>query len=178
MAKRAKVRKNRKSPPAPKSRSRGSVPLLSALPTEALAAELRRRRSELPKLEKHASGLRVQLAAVERRIAELSAQLGIASTAKPPRPSARKSAPPASPRATRNGQPTIGAQITDTLSERGGVLSPRDLAGILAPRLGREVTTNFLVQISLTLARLVKQGRVQKIGRGQYRAAVGEGAGE
>jgi hypothetical protein len=153
------------------------LPVLSALPTEALAAELRRRQSELPKLEKQAAALRAQLAVVERRIAELSAQLGIASAAKQSRPSPRALATASSPRARRNGQPTIGAQITETLSERGGVLSPRDLAGILAPRLGREVTTNFLVQISLTLARLVKQGRVEKVGRGQYRAAAGERAG-
>lgn len=153
------------------------MPVLSALPTEALTAELRRRQSELPKLEKQAAGLRVQLAEVERRIADLSAQLGIHSAAKPSRASTRKSGPAPSPRAMRNGQPTIGAQIAETLSERGGVLSPRDLAGILAPRLGREVTTNFLVQISLTLARLVKQGRVQKVGRGQYRSTSAEGMG-
>ena len=47
-------------------------------------------------------------------------------------------------------------------------MSPNELAPILGKRLSRKITDNFRVQTSLTLARLVKQGRVSKLGRAQY----------
>ena len=148
---------------------------LASLPTAALAAELKRRQSELPKLVKQAAALREQLAAIEARISSMNAEFGIratgsssAGTAKP-RGSTASMARHSSPK----GTPTIGEHVVAILSSSGSVLSPRDIARSLAPKLAREVTTNFLVQISLTLARLVKQGRVKKVGRGQYAAGSG-----
>ena len=47
-------------------------------------------------------------------------------------------------------------------------MSPNELAPILGKRLSRKITDNFRVQINLTLARLMKQGRVSKLGRAQY----------
>lgn len=155
---------------------------LADLSTATLAAELKRRQSEVPKLERQAAKLRAELAKVEARIASLSEQFGsVASAARAgaSKPSSRPSSKPSSakPRARsmRNGQPTIGERLVEILEGAGGVMSPRDLAGVLAPRLGREINQNFLVQISLTLARLVKQGRIVKSGRGQYHAKGASG---
>ena len=142
---------------------------LAALSTEALAAELKRRRSELPKLEKQAAKLRAELSAVLARIASLGGEVAAASKSG----SASAGAPTGRPRRTLNGKPTIGEQIAGILGENGSIMSPRDIAAVLGKRLSREVNTNFLVQISLTLARLVKQGRVNKVGRGQYSAGSG-----
>ncbi|MGA1225338.1 MAG: hypothetical protein ACO31E_12330 [Phycisphaerales bacterium] len=151
---------------------------LADLSTATLAAELKRRQSEVPKLERQAAKLRAELAKVEARIASLSAQFGSVASAARAGASKRSSEPSsAKPRARsmRNGQPTIGERLVEILEEAGGVMSPRDLAGVLAPRLGREINQNFLVQISLTLARLVKQGRIVKSGRGQYHAKGASG---
>ena len=160
------ARKGAKSAKAAKPAARMS---LASLSTEALAAELKRRRSEIPKLEKQAAKLRAELAGVLARIASLG---GEASA--PSQVSAKPAAAKGTPRRTLNGKPTIGEQIAGILGENGTVMSPRDIAAILGKRLSREVNTNFLVQISLTLARLVKQGRVNKVGRGQY--STGSGA--
>lgn len=149
------------------------APLLSELTTEALAAELRRRRSELPKLEKKAAQLRSELAAVEARISALGGNGAVVAHA----PRARAARPSrGEPRRMRNGQPTIGEQIVEIASQRGGVVAPRAFAEELGKRLSREVNSNFLVQVSLTLARLVKQGRIHKVGRGEY--TIGESRAE
>lgn len=147
---------------------------LANLTTEALAAELTRRRSELPKLEKKASQLRVELASVLAQIASLGGTAGSAPDAAVP--AAKRGKKPAAAgggRRTLNGKPTIGEHIVEILGVSGSVLSPREIGDALGKRLSREVNTSFLVQISLTLARLVKQGRVNKVGRGQYSAASG-----
>ncbi|MEY4117969.1 MAG: hypothetical protein RLZZ116_1297 [Planctomycetota bacterium] len=147
---------------------------LANLTTEALAAELKRRRSEIPRLEKQAAALRAELAAVLARIASLG---GAASAAPDPaNPASKRGKKPAAAgggRRTLNGKPTIGEHIVEILGASGSVLSPREIGDALGKRLSREVNTSFLVQISLTLARLVKQGRVNKVGRGQYSAASG-----
>jgi hypothetical protein len=78
-----------------------------------------------------------------------------------------KSSSSSAPR-LRNGQPTIGEHLVEILRARAEAMSPNELAPILGKRLSREVTDNFRVQISLTLARLIKQGRVSKLGRAQY----------
>lgn len=164
------TRKPRTRREAKPSRSAPTRVSLASLPTAALTAELKRRQSELPKLEKAATKLRAELAAVEARIASLVGPTTApkVESAKPARaPSARASAP----RKTLKGQPTIGEHIVEILSTQTGALSPKEIGDILGRRLSREVNTNFLVQISLTLARLVKQGRVNKIGRGQYSAS-------
>jgi len=144
---------------------RGGGVTLASLTTEALAAELRRRRSILPKLEKRATALRGELAKLEAQIATLRG-----GEAPAPPPAAPRSARPATGRRTRGGRPTIGEQIAELLAARRSVMSPREIGTELGKSLGREVNANFLVQISLTLARLVKQGRVEKVGRGQYSA--------
>ena len=143
---------------------------LASLPTAALAAELRRRQSELPKLEKLAAKLRSELAEVLARIESLSEASPVV-IASQPAPASVPATPKSSPRRTLKGQPTIGEQVVEILAARAGAMSPKEIADTLGARLSREVSSNFLVQISLTLARLVKQGRVNKIGRGQYAAA-------
>jgi len=147
---------------------------LANLTTEALAAELKRRRSELPRLEKQAAALRAELAAVLARIASLGGAAGSTPDAAVPAPKrGKKPAAAGGGRRTLNGKPTIGEHIVEILGASGSVLSPREIGDALGKRLSREVNTSFLVQISLTLARLVKQGRVNKVGRGQYSAASG-----
>jgi hypothetical protein len=78
-----------------------------------------------------------------------------------------KSSSSSAPR-LRNGQPTIGEHLVEILRARADAMSPNELGPILGKRLSRKITDNFRVQISLTLARLVKQGRVSKLGRAQY----------
>jgi hypothetical protein len=78
-----------------------------------------------------------------------------------------KSSSSSAPR-LRNGQPTIGEHLVEILRARADAMSPNELAPILGKRLSRNITDNFRVQINLTLARLVKQGRVSKLGRAQY----------
>jgi hypothetical protein len=78
-----------------------------------------------------------------------------------------KSSSSSAPR-LRNGQPTIGEHLVEILRARADAMSPNELAPILGKRLSRKITDNFRVQINLTLARLVKQGRVSKLGRAQY----------
>ena len=65
------ARKGAKSAKTVKPAARMS---LAALSTEALAAELKRRRSEIPKLEKQAEKLRAELAGVLARIASLGGE--------------------------------------------------------------------------------------------------------
>jgi hypothetical protein len=165
----AKKHKKSRRGPARKSAAapRGKPSSLASLSTEALAAELKRRQSLLPKLEKQAASLRAELDKIEAQIAALR---GGGAPSGSPVAGAKASAAPGAGRRTHRGQPTIGEQIVEILGARGGVLSPREIGDDLGRRLGREVNNNFLVQISLTLARLLKQGRVEKVGRGQYSA--------
>ena len=176
-------------------------PSLTSLSTKALAAELRRRRSQLPKLMKKAAKLQAALAKVMASIASLggatggldvrSAAASVSARANSPAISransqaisransqaisransqiwARaKSSSSSAPR-LRNGQPTIGEHLVEILRARAEAMSPNELGPILGKRLSRKITDNFRVQINLTLARLMKQGRVSKLGRAQY----------
>lgn len=168
-------------------------PSLTSLSTKALAAELRRRRSQLPKLMKKAAKLQAALAKVMASIASLggatggldvrSAAASVSARANSlansqaisransqaiSRVGARtKSSSSSAPR-LRNGQPTIGEHLVEILRARADAMSPNELAPILGKRLSRKITDNFRVQINLTLARLMKQGRVSKLGRAQY----------
>ena len=153
--------------------------------TAALTAELRRRQSQLPKLEKRAAAVRATLAALEAKIAALGG----------PDAPLRASTPPQAARAglrsqsggrkvtnstvirRRHGQPTIGERAVEVLNAAAGALGPHEIATAVGKVLSREVTPNFLVQISLTLARLVKRGSIVKLGRGQYAAQVGATGG-
>ena len=176
-------------------------PSLTSLSTKALAAELRRRRSQLPKLMKKAAKLQAALAKVMASIASLGGATGgldvrsaaasvsaranslANSLANSPAISRAKSqaisransqiwaraksSSSSAPR-LRNGQPTIGEHLVEILRARADAMSPNELAPILGKRLSRKITDNFRVQINLTLARLMKQGRVSKLGRAQY----------
>lgn len=159
-------------------------PSLTSLSTKALAAELRRRRSQLPKLMKKAAKLQAALAKVMASIASLGGATGGLDVRSAASVSARanslaksqaisrfgartKSSSSSAPR-LRNGQPTIGEHLVEILRARADAMSPNELAPILGKRLSRNITDNFRVQINLTLARLVKQGRVSKLGRAQY----------
>ena len=172
-------------------------PSLTSLSTKALAAELRRRRSQLPKLMKKAAKLQAALAKVMASIASLGGATGgldvrsaaasvsaransLANSQAISRANSQaisransqiwaraKSSSSSAPR-LRNGQPTIGEHLVEILRARAEAMSPNELGPILGKRLSRKITDNFRVQISLTLARLVKQGRVSKLGRAQY----------
>ncbi len=164
-------------------------PSLTSLSTKALAAELRRRRSQLPKLMKKAAKLQAALAKVMASIASLGGATGgldvrsaaasvsaransLANSPAISRANSQiwartKSSSSSAPR-LRNGQPTIGEHLVEILRARADAMSPNELAPILGKRLSRKITDNFRVQINLTLARLMKQGRVSKLGRAQY----------
>ena len=172
-------------------------PSLTSLSTKALAAELRRRRSQLPKLMKKAAKLQAALAKVMASIASLGGATGgldvrsaaasvsaransLANSQAISRANSQaisransqiwaraKSSSSSAPR-LRNGQPTIGEHLVEILRARAEAMSPNELGPILGKRLSRKITDNFRVQINLTLARLMKQGRVSKLGRAQY----------
>ena len=114
---------------------------------------------------------------VEARIAGLDA-IGAASgrassrksaAAKGPRPAASRAG--GGLRARRNGQPTLAERIVALLADGAAPRSPREIAAALAASLGRPVNQSFLVQISLTLRKLVNAGRVSQPARAQYAAA-------
>ena len=175
----------------PTNRARSAKPAratgalsLASIPIEAIAAELKRRQSEIPKLEAHARALRAELAAIEARIATLSGAAAAANPAKSPKPAkamkvmkamkAMKPANPAkpgAPRKRRDGQPTLAERILSLLGGSASPRSPREIAAALAPALGREVSQSLLVQISLTLRRLVNAGQIAQPARAQYAAA-------
>ena len=172
-------------------------PSLTSRSTKALAAELRRRRSQLPKLMKKAAKLQAALAKVMASIASLGGATGgldvrsaaasvsaransLANSQAISRANSQaisransqiwaraKSSSSSAPR-LRNGQPTIGEHLVEILRARAEAMSPNELGPILGKRLSRKITDNFRVQINLTLARLMKQGRVSKLGRAQY----------
>lgn len=180
-------RASRRARAAKPARSPGRSSL-SSLPLEAITAELRRRQSEIPTLEARARALRGELAAVEARIATLS---GLANAARPA--VAARSAPAKGMKAAktakvtktakagtaagrglrkrRNGQPTLSERIVTLLSDGAAPRSPREIAAALAPALGRPVNQSFLVQISLTLRKLVNAGEITQPARAQYGAA-------
>jgi len=156
-----------KSKPAGKSRAS-----LASLTTEQLAAELKRRQSELPKLEKQAAALRAELATVEARIAALSGGSAAAAPSMP-KPSAKASAKNAdSPRAPRrrHGQPTLAEQIVSVLQSTGAVMSPSEIGTAVQKQFAREVKPSFNVQVSSTLRTLVDEGAVAQVERAQYAA--------
>jgi len=143
---------------------------LAAVSTEALAAELKRRRSELPKLERQAKALRAQLAAVEARIASLGAGGADGPAAKP-----RAAEAAGKPfRAVRKGKPTLSVQLLEHLAAKGEPVSRGDIVAEVARRMGRDVNPSFSVQVSATLRKLVNAGEAAQVGRGQY-AAKGVG---
>ncbi|MFM7051504.1 MAG: hypothetical protein ACKOYN_05135 [Planctomycetota bacterium] len=148
---------------APKGGRRGAA-ALSGVPTEALAAELKRRRSELPRLEKAARELRARLAEVEARIASLGGESAGAA------PGAGGSARAAGFLATRGGKPTLALQILEQLRGAAGPLARGQIVSSAARGLGREVTTGFSVQVSATLRKLVNAGEAEQAGRGMYAA--------
>jgi hypothetical protein len=181
---------------APKAAAgRGAAPAraaLSALSTEALAAELARRRAELPRLQQQAAALRGQLAALESRIALLSGDA--VQTGAPPAAgssaaaraagsvkSRAKSAasraaapqdgawqPKRGPRVRRDGRPTLGLVIARLLGESRDALALREIAERAASALGRTVNPSFLVQTSQTLRKLVVRGAALQPSRGMY----------
>ena len=151
---------------------------LASMPIEAIAAELKRRQSEIPKLEAHASALRAELAAIEARIAALSGTASVPKPAKSPKAAkamkvmkAMKPANAGAPRKRRDGQPTLAERIISLLGASALPRSPREIAAALAPALGRDVSQSLLVQISLTLRRLVNAGQIAQPARAQYAAA-------
>ncbi|MCE2884037.1 MAG: hypothetical protein LW806_03925 [Planctomycetaceae bacterium] len=174
--------------PAPKSGHS-----LADLPTEVLARELARRRSELPKLERRAAELRKSLAAlnkslaaqqkalneVEARMAELGvpASEGASSAVRAGRArgaGAARDAASASgaraPRRERKGAPTLGARLLAYLHAHPGIHPPGALAETIAAEMGRECSQSFIVSTNAALRKLIVDGGVEKVGRGQYRA--------
>ena len=168
---------------------------LNSISTQMLAAELQRRQSELPKLVKYAAALRSELAGVEAHIVQLgggaSAGTLTSSTTgtKPgPKPAAKpgpkpgpkpavtvgkKRGPkpgsrPARVMGTRKGKPTLSAQVATTLSDRGVVMSPSEIAESVARRNSRAVNGGFLVQISSALRQLVNAAVITQVSRGKY----------
>ena len=168
--------------PRVKSKAAGkSRTSLASLTTEQLSAELKRRQSELPKLEKQAAALRGELASLEARIAALS---GGAVVAKQPQPkgssssssssssSASSSSSSTTARAPRrrHGQPTLAEQIVSVLQATGTVMSPSEIGTAVQKQFAREVKPSFNVQVSSTLRALVDDGAVAQVERAQYAA--------
>lgn len=178
-SKKSAKKRSRQSSRAGKA-PRAAVPSLASLPLEAITAELKRRQSEVPKLEARAKALRIELAAVEARIASLSGAVAprAAATKITKTPKAAKAATSSASRGLRrrrDGQPTLAERILALLADGGAPHSPRDIAESLAPAMGRAVNQSFLVQISLTLRKLVNAGHVAQPARAQYAAAPAKG---
>ncbi|MFM7260964.1 MAG: hypothetical protein ACKO3W_10215 [bacterium] len=158
---------------------------LSELSTEVLARELARRRAELPKLERRSAELRRELADVEARMAALGAAIGsghkdrrdVASTSSrlgsrtAGRSGTSKPArQPNAPRRERKGAPTLGARLLAYLAAHPGIHPPGALAETIAAETGRECSQSFIVSTNAALRKLIVDGVVEKVGRGQYRA--------
>ena len=67
---------------------------------------------------------------------------------------------------TRKGKPTLSAQVATTLSDRGVVMSPSEIAESVARRNNRAVNGGFLVQISSALRQLVNAAVITQVSRG------------
>lgn len=164
-----------------KSRSPKTAPSLAGVPIELIAAELKRRQAEIPALERRARDLRAELLAVESRIAMLQGSASVSAPASAPR--ARRAGPAPKTVAKgkraaqrRNGKPTLAERIVELLGTVRGPLSPREIASRIAPALGREMSQSFLVQISLTLRKLVNSGAIAQPARAQYAVSGRAGA--
>jgi len=179
-AKAVKAPKPTKSANSAKSakatKPRRSAGGLASVSTEALAAELRRRRSELPKLAKRAAALRAELAAVEARVAMLSGSAAPAAPARAPRAASKRVAAAGGMRAERSGKPTLAANIVAFLGEKGDAVARGEIVEEMAKRLGREANASLSVQVSATLRKLVDLGDVAQSGRGQYARATQKGS--
>ena len=81
-----------------------------------------------------------------------------------PKPGSR----PARVMGTRKGKPTLSAQVATTLSDRGVVMSPSEIAESVARRNSRAVNGGFLVQISSALRQLVNAAVITQVSRGKY----------
>ena len=81
-----------------------------------------------------------------------------------PKPGSR----PARVMGTRKGKPTLSAQVATTLSDRGVVMSPSEIAESVARRNNRAVNGGFLVQISSALRQLVNAAVITQVSRGKY----------
>jgi len=150
-----------RAPAAPAPKSGRS---LAELPTEVLARELARRRSELPKLERRAAELRKALAEVEAQMAVLGVtQTGGIS-------SAGRAVPARANRRERKGAPTLGARLLAYLNAHPGIHPPGALAETIASEMDRECSQSFIVSTNAALRQLILDGEVEKVGRGQYRA--------
>ena len=69
---------------------------------------------------------------------------------------------------TRKGKPTLSTQVATTLSDRGVVMSPSEIAESVARRNNRAVNGGFLVQISSALRQLVNAAVITQVSRGKY----------
>ncbi len=162
---------------------------LDTFSTKMLAAELKRRQAEIPKLAKYAAALRKELLGVETLMAQLgggtgagtitSAKFGPKPGPKPAATTGMKRGPkpasklgPSSARVTdaRLGQPTLSAQVVNTLRDKAVVMTPTEIAESLARRTNRVVSSGFLVQISCALRQLVNTAVITQVGRGKYSA--------
>ena len=81
-----------------------------------------------------------------------------------PKPGSR----PARVMGTRKGKPTLSTQVATTLSDRGVVMSPSEIAESVARRNSRAVNGGFLVQISSALRQLVNAAVITQVSRGKY----------
>ena len=81
-----------------------------------------------------------------------------------PKPGSR----PARVMGTRKGKPTLSTQVATTLSDRGVVMSPSEIAESVARRNNRAVNGGFLVQISSALRQLVNAAVITQVSRGKY----------
>ena len=81
-----------------------------------------------------------------------------------PKPGSR----PARLMGTRKGKPTLSTQVATTLSDRGVVMSPSEIAESVARRNNRAVNGGFLVQISSALRQLVNAAVITQVSRGKY----------
>lgn len=166
---------------------------LAKLSTEALAAELERRRRELPTLERRANELRTELSSVLSHIASLTggasdaiarfsekmrpagAQDGSRMQSHAPKRLAASSGAKAPRR--RGGKPTVAENIQSFLRDSGAVHSLREIVDGTARLASREVNTSYGVQVSATMRRLVDAGAVRQVGRGQYQTSAGAASG-
>ena len=164
------------------SSARNLETALAGVSVEALARELKRRQSELPQLKAKAQALRAELTETESRIALLSGHGAVVSNRLPKnsavrtvqstskKPTNESTMKPGAGRRTRgaSGGPTFAERVTGFLSGRTEPSAPRDIAAAIAKQLNRGVNQGLLVQVSITLRKLVNGGAVTQVGRGQY----------
>ncbi len=127
-------------------------------------------RKALAALHKSLATQQKALNDVEARMAELGAPASEEASSAGRARDAASAGGSRAPRRQRKGAPTLGARLLAYLHAHPGIHPPGALAETIATETGRECSQSFIVSTNAALRKLILDGGVEKVGRGQYRA--------